>query len=224
MELMMREIRDNMKQAASVPVTQGQVQPRAGLVSPAPPATDRHTHAALERTLTHTGQRATESGQAQPWERPLGHTGMTQPRALIGTITFQQAQRCPRPTTGQHSAATHGRSQGTYPHTTRDYENRDCRPSRATPPLPTHRTHGRRQQQAGRYHTDTVNASGSSTSSDTDTDVDSCKRRDDYTDRRLINRAMARQYQNMGHSKGRVCDIVSSSVRPHEALPPEKES
>ena len=64
-------------------------------------------------------------------------------------------------------------------------------------------------------------ATSSSSETDSDTDADSQVRHKDPTSRRLLDHALARQYQHMGQAAGRQLDITPPTVRPHEALPPD---
>ena len=61
----------------------------------------------------------------------------------------------------------------------------------------------------------------SSTESNTDTYTNSYARRDDPTNRQILDQALAKQYQPMGHSSGRTCDVIPPIVRPPDALPPD---
>ena len=202
LEVIVREIRDNMKQAVTPPVQTGQAQPREEPLRLPSPASDwrrRQLHEPVVQGINDNRRNHKEKLQshpsyaAQPYrleEQIEEHGNPAYGPRYPGQYTQHQPRRAP------HSAPRHSKT----------VKPRDRNRHTAKRPRPTEATSG---------------YTSSSSESESGTDIDNRQRRDDPTDRRLINLAISRQYQHMGHSTGRVLDITPPLVRPHEALPPD---
>ena len=159
-------------------------------------------------------------GQEQGQSRARHTSSVSLPYPLPAparSMGRRRAHRNPPPPQGRDQAPAYSNPQ--HGHPGRDSQRTGLPPRRREPAADQGRC---RQPTAGTRHPPQPQPETSSSSgTDTDTEADSGTRRDDPTHRRLVDHALARQYQHMGHSTGRVCDITPPIVRPHDALPPD---
>ena len=245
MEHMLREIRDSVKNSHNPPDLSGQYQPQAAPLGSALHATERGT---VQSRDSRASPQVAQPGPAQLRREPLGpppptkgRLGHTAHRSQdIAEPGYEEA--CP--TAYQPGVAQeyyHARHHDRHRHRQTPAPARtDQRQERWLPPHPAHaaprqQTHRRVDRQARhsrhrdttrpRHHrtvpVDSYTATSSSTESESESDPASYVRKDDQTSRRIVDQALARQYQPMSQSKGRICDIDTPLVRPHEALPPD---
>ena len=202
----MQEIRDSISNGELVPAQPGQAQPREQPLGNSLPASDRQrqTLPAQPERLRQRDVRPTITGLGLP------PPNLTPQVNLLGRSVRRKDNL-------QYPAESDSRSRHASPRSRHrpntqglDYQNHD-----RVYPAPSRPRAARGMANSRATDQETT------TDAESDTDLDDGRRRNDPTARRLVTHALARQYQQMGHSTGRVHDIVAPAVRPHEALPPD---
>ena len=206
LEVIVREIRDNMRHMPPPVVTSGQAQPQEGPLRSPLPARDHRER----RPHGHSkGARAPSLSQAEPGPYLSGDS-----RRRNTGATFP-AQHWTQHGIPRHRTQVRGAANRDFTHETATYTSARHRPHRQSAPAP--HTH-RRTARAPAYPS---NETSSSSDRESESEVDSINHRNDPTSQRLLTHALARQYQNMGRSTGRQEDFLPPLIRPHDALPPD---
>ena len=244
MELMLKEIRDSMKNQAKQPAELGQVQPRGAPAGIPPPANGRQRNRS-SRAGNGGPADNVAPGLAQPRGRPLGNpmpandrysgdssdqaSGIDHSRAdYYHSRPLTQRHRDtinqngePRRRTRPVARTAHRQPRHAHqlpaPGTARPHRHTGLHDGGSRrPPKQAHRgAHKRTHPSPAHQET------SSSTETETETEDEAQRHHSDHTDRRLMDHALQRQYQHMGQSSGRNNDILPPLVRPHEALPPD---
>ena len=232
MEFMLREIKDSIKNTTPQQAQPGQLQPRVGPLGPTQTARDLTGHVPTYSQNGQPGYTLVESGLAQPQGQPLGRPVLAsdgvdpaaQPRAERDRHYSTQSRNTHR----GHRVVTR-RDPPAYPErpTQQDRTRRASQPPLRRPAYRRPERHARapltRDTQPRRPHQghDDTYYMDDSSSTESDNDTDTTTRQDDHTTRRVMDNAIARQYQTMGKPTGRVHDHPLEMLRPHQALPPD---